>query len=158
VSFNHGDLTFSFNGQTIIVNGNTYTLEGRTLVLWLPLHQYQNVKVEDLILSAGDSCSSGLSRNNVVISKVTSDELANTGGNDDGNTPNDIVIAPDCKSVQLRAERANSGNGRVYTISTKITDASGNTRTVTSTIKVRRNPFQEAVDSGTKYTVTGNCP
>ena len=158
VSFTHGDFTFSFNGQTITINGNTYTLEGKTLVLWIPNHQYQTVSVNDLIASATDGCDSGVNRADVVISRVTSDEPANTPGNDDGNTPTDIVISPDCKSVQLRAERANNGNGRVYTITSKVTDAAGNTTTVTSTIPVRRNPFQAAVNSGPQYTVNGSCP
>jgi len=162
VSSTHNGYTFSFNGQAITVtNGGqsvTYTLDGKTLVLWLPLHQYQVVTVNDLIESAGDACDSGVNRNNVVITQVTSDEGQNTPGNDDGNTVNDIVIAPDCKSVQLRAERANSGNGRVYTISMRVTDAAGNPQVVTSQIKVRRQPLQAAVDSGTQYTVTGSCP
>ena len=47
----------------------------------------------------------------MVIDKVTSDEIEN--GNGDGNTMNDIVIAGDCKSVQLRSEREGNGDGRV---------------------------------------------
>jgi hypothetical protein len=161
-SFTHGDFSFSFNGQTMTITNdgqsNTYTLEGKTLVFWTPFHQYQTVNVNDLIQSAGDSCDSGVNRDDVVISQVTSDEPANTVGSDDGHTLTDIVISPDCKSVQLRAERAGSGNGRFYTITSKVTDAAGNITTVTSTVRVRRYPFQAAVDSGPQYSITGSCP
>ena len=61
----------------------------------------------------------------MAITSVSSDEPDNAGG--DGNTINDIVIAGDCKSVQLRKERMGSGNGRVYTITLTVTDSGGNT-------------------------------
>ena len=44
----------------------------------------------------------------------------------DGSTLNDIIIAADCKSVQLRSERDGDGDGRVYTITFNVCDASGN--------------------------------
>jgi large repetitive protein len=161
VSFTHSNITFSFNGEniTITTNGNavTYPLNGKTLTLWTPTRQYQTVKVADLIASAGDSCNTDLSRNAVVISKVTSDEADNAAGNGDGNTVNDIVINPDCKSVQLRAERADNGNGRVYTITFSVRDSAGNVKTVTSKINVFRN-LSPVVDSGAQYTVTSSCP
>ena len=93
----------------------------------------------------------------VTIAKVTSDEADNSGG--DGSTINDIVIAADCKSVQLRSERISSGNGRVYTLTFKVTDSSGNVGTATATVTVP--PSQNgspAVDDGPQYTVLGGCP
>ena len=70
-----------------------------------------------------------------------------------------IVIAADCKSVQLRAERDGNGNGRVYTITLQVTDASGNVSTATAKVTV---PHSEtgaaAVDDGPQYTVLSNCP
>jgi hypothetical protein len=161
VSCTHNGFTFAFNGQTITIsnNGNSasYTLVGKTLTLWLPLHQYQTVTVADLVASAGDSCDSGITRNNVVITQVTSDEVQNASGNNDGNTVNDVVIAPDCKSVNLRAERNTSGNGRVYTITMRVRDAAGNSKIVTSKILVP-NGSLNVVDSGTQYTINGSCP
>jgi hypothetical protein len=47
----------------------------------------------------------------------------------DGDTLKDIVIATDGKSVNLRVERVESGNGRVYTIHMAVTDRSGKTGT-----------------------------
>jgi hypothetical protein len=46
-------------------------------------------------------------------------------GDADGNTTNDIVIAADCKSVQLRSERNETLNGRVYVITLRVHDAAG---------------------------------
>jgi uncharacterized repeat protein (TIGR01451 family) len=157
VSFTHGGFTFLFDGSSVTINGTTYPLEGKTLVLWTPTHQYQTVKLVDLIAGASDSCDTGIDLNDAVITSVTSDEVQNAPGLGDGNTVNDIVIAADCKSVQLRAERDNNGNGRVYTITSRVTDAQGNGHTVTSQIKVRRF-LQPAVDSGAQYTITGSCP
>ena len=82
---------------------------------------------------------------------MTSDEIEN--GNGDGNTLNDIVIAPDCRSVQLRAEREGNSNGRVYTITFKVSDGY-NTKTVTAKVVVPHNIGQTPVDSGVHYTVS----
>lgn len=55
--------------------------------------------------SVSDNCSS-LSVGDVVIEKAPSDEPDNAPGPLDGNTTNDIVIAGDCKSAQLRSAEA----------------------------------------------------
>ena len=65
--------------------------------------------------SASDAEDGNLT-NSVVIEKVTSDEPDNAPGGGDGNTSNDIVIAGNCKSVQLRSERDENKNGRVYAV------------------------------------------
>ena len=75
-------------------------------------------------------------------------------GNGDGNTHNDIVIAPDCKSVQLRVEREGNGNGRVYKITLKVKDASGNVTTAVRQVLVPKSGIT-ATDSGVHYTVNG---
>jgi hypothetical protein len=161
VSFTHEGRTFSFNGSTITITINgrssSYTLNGRTLVLWTPTHQYQTVNVADLVASASDDCDSTVNLGKVVISQVTSDEPEDIPGNGDGNTLNDIVIGANCKSVQLRAERDGNGNGRVYTITFRVRDASGNTKTVTSKLNIFANSFN-VVDDGPHYTVNGSCP
>jgi hypothetical protein len=160
-SCTHEGYTFSFNGQTLTYTYNghsySYTFSGKSLVLWAPTHQYQTVKVADLIADAGDSCATTLSRSNVVISQVTSDEPENMAGGGDGNTLNDIVIAPDCKSVQLRAERDGNGNGRVYTITFKVSDGY-NTTTVTSKLKIFSYSLNVVDDGAAGYTVNGTCP
>lgn len=134
----------------ITVNGNTPTL-------WSPNHKYQTFSVTDFVTAATDSCNTSLGVGSVVISQVTSDELENSNG--DGNTLNDIVIAADCKSVQLRAERDGDGDGRVYTITFKVTDSSGNVGTATATVMVPKSQGSgPAIDSGVHYTVNGTCP
>ena len=93
----------------------------------------------------------------MTIASVSSDEPDNSGG--DGNTINDIVIAGDCKSVQLRSERMGGGNGRVYTITFKVTDSSGNVSTATAKVTVPHSQNgAAAVDDGPAHTVLSSCP
>jgi len=144
--------------QTVTVVDDTVpviTTNGQTLSMWPPNHQYQTFQVTNFVTGASDNCG-GVSLNDVVIEKVTSDEIEN--GNGDGNTTNDIVIASDCKSLQLRAEREGNSDGRVYTITFKVTDASGNVGRVTANVVVVHNPGETPVDSGVHYTVNGSCP
>jgi len=71
----------------------------------------------------------------------------------------DIVIAPDCKSVQLRSERKGNGNGRVYKITFEVTDSSGNVSTATAIVTVpKAQNGDPAVDDGAQYTVNSACP
>ena len=133
------------------------TTNGQAITLWPPNHKYETIKVSDLVTSASDNCDASVGLGGVVISKVTSDELENSGG--DGNTLNDIVIAPNCKSVQLRSERMGNGNGRVYTITFKVSDASGNVSTATAKVTVPKSQNgAAAVDDGPHYTVLSGCP
>lgn len=133
------------------------TTNGQTITLWPPNHKYATVKVTDLVASAIDNCDASVGIGSVRITSVTSDEPNNSGG--DGNTTNDIVIAPDCKSVQLRSERMGSGNGRVYTIAFKVGDALGNTSTATATVTVPKSQNgSAAVNDGPHYTVLSGCP
>ena len=111
----------------------------------------------DFVASVTDSCGTSLGVSDVVISQVTSDEPENSGG--DGNTLNDIVIASNCKSVQLRSEREGGGNGRVYTITFRVQDASGNVATATATVTVPKSQGSgPAINDGPHYTVISICP
>lgn len=135
----------------------TITLNGQTPSMWSPNHKYQTFRVTDFVTSVTDSCTTALGIGSVVISQVTSDELENSVG--DGNTLNDIVIAGDCKSVQLRSERDGGGDGRVYTITFRVRDSSGNATTATARVVVQKSQGSgPAIDSGTHYTVNGGCP
>jgi hypothetical protein len=127
--------------------------------MWPPNHTYQTFNVTDFVASASSSCDASVDINDVVIQKVSSDEPENSAGAD-GNTLNDIVIAPDCKSVQLRRERDGSLNGRVYTITFKVTDSFGNSATATVKVYVPINNNGTAVDDGAAagYTVNSLCP
>jgi CSLREA domain-containing protein len=119
-------------------------------------HSYRTFTISQMVQSATDDCDGNVI-NNVVIEKATSDEVENSPGPGDGNTLNDIVIANDCKSVQLRAERDGTLNGRVYLVTLRVSDSSGNvTRAVYKvSVPVGKAP---AVDSGVHYTVNSACP
>jgi uncharacterized repeat protein (TIGR01451 family) len=144
--------------QTITVVDNeppVIVFNGQTPSMWPPNHKYQTFGVTNFVTSVTDNCDS-IGVGSVYITKVTSDEIEN--GNGDGNTMNDIVIAADCKSVQLRSEREGNSNGRVYTIFFSVADSSGNIGTGTAKVVVRHNPGETAVDSGPHYTVMSSCP
>jgi hypothetical protein len=149
---------YSTCDQTITVVDNeapVIVFNGQTPSMWPPNHKYQTFQVTNFVTSVTDNCDS-IGVSSVVITKVTSDEIEN--GNGDGNTMNDIVIAGDCKSVQLRSEREGNGNGRVYTLFFSVRDTAGNVGTGTTKVVVVHNPGETAVDSGPHYTVTSNCP
>jgi uncharacterized repeat protein (TIGR01451 family) len=144
--------------QSVTVNDTeapTITLNGQTPSMWPPNHAYQTFTTANFISSASDNCDS-LSVNDVYITSVTSDEAENAGGS--GSTVNDIVISADCKSVQLRAERINNGNGRVYTIYFKLKDSSGNFTTASAKVYSPKNQGETPGNDGPQYTVSSSCP
>ena len=145
--------------QVVTVVDNTppvITLNGQTPSMWPPNHKYHTFQVTDFVTGVSDNCDGPISVSNVYITKVTSDEIEN--GNGDGNTLNDIVIAANCRSVQLRAEREGNSDGRVYTIYFSVQDSKGNVGKATAKVVVKHNPGETAVDSGPHYTVLSNCP
>lgn len=145
---------------TLTVGGApVITLTGTMHKLWPPNHQYNTFNISDFVSSASSTCDPMVDVNDVKILNVSSDEPENSSGAD-GNTLNDIVIAPDCKSVQLRAERDGNLNGRVYTITFKVTDQYGNSTTATATVTAPKNHNDTAVDDGPAagYTVISLCP
>jgi len=145
--------------RTVIVQDTiapTITLNSYAPSMWPPNHKYSTFQLTQFVTAASDSCDTTVNLNSVVIEKVTSDEIEN--GNGDGNTMNDIIIAANCRSVQLRAEREGISDGRVYTITFRVTDASGNVGRATARVVVPHNPGETVVDSGVHYTVNGSCP
>jgi len=97
-------------------------LRAEPFFLWPPNHDLRNVAVE---IRIQDRCS-GEDDFDVELLEVRSNESDN--GNGDGNTPNDIQgadIGTDDRNVQLRAERAGGGNGRIYTLIYRVTDGNG---------------------------------
>lgn len=85
--------------------------------LWPPNHKMVSVKVT---ATTSDNCTVTPV---CTITSVTSNEPDNGLG--DGDTANDIVVTGDL-SVNLRAERSGTGNGRVYTVNGQCADAAGN--------------------------------
>jgi hypothetical protein len=123
-------------------------------IMWPPNHQYTTFELDDLIISVEDNCSE-LGLEDVNITKVTSDEAENSTG--DGNTMDDILIASDCKSIQLRSERQGSSNGRVYTIYLELDDGNDNTDSASYQIHVPHNTGNPAIDDGPAFEVYMDC-
>ena len=96
-------------------------------VLWPANHKYVDIEATVVVSDNFDPTPS------VSLVSVTSNEPDNGPG--DGNTVNDIVIEDDFQFM-LRAERAGSGSGRIYTITYLGTDSCGNTATATTTVTV----------------------
>ena len=123
------------------------------ITLSQPNHKYQTVSLNQMVQSAVDDCNGNVA-GTVVIESVTSDEAEN--GEDDGDTLEDVVINPDCKTIQLRAERSGVGNGRVYMITLRVGDSSGNVTRANFKVFVPRGN-QTPIDDGAVYTVNSNC-
>ena len=121
-------------------------------VIWPPNHKYETFVMSDFVLSVDDNCAS-LTINDVYIVKATSGEPEDALGEGDGNTMDDMVIADDCKSIQLRKERQGGGNGRVYTIFLELDDGGGNTGYATCQVQVPHNIGETAIDDGMAYEV-----
>lgn len=147
--------TLTVSAGTPVINLST-----TSATMWPPNHQYKTFNVSDFVSSANAGCGGGDITSSVVIQKVSSDEPEDSASGGDGTTLNDIVIAPNCKSVQLRRERDGLLNGRVYTITFKVTDSFGNTATATVKVSVPITNGGSAVDNGAAagYTVNSSCP
>ncbi|MCH7909570.1 MAG: alpha/beta hydrolase fold domain-containing protein [Candidatus Hydrogenedentes bacterium] len=92
-------------------------------VLWPANH-----KMIDVVVSAGATDLCDLAPTLTLVS-VTNSESDNSSIGGDGNTNNDIQnadIGTADFDVSLRAERRGNGDGRVYTLTYRATDASGN--------------------------------
>ena len=125
--------------------------------LWSPNHTYSTFNVSDLVTSVSDNCDANIGIGSVKIVSASSDE--SDDANADGFTVNDVVIAADCNSVQLRAERKGDGNGRVYVVTLKVTDTHGNVSTATAKVSVPNSQNGNlAIDSGPSFTIISNCP
>jgi hypothetical protein len=99
-------------------------------IMWPPNHKYVEVETVVTVYDAVDSSPT------LTLVSVTSNEPDN--GKGDGNTTNDIVILSDTV-FKVRAERSGAGQGRVYTITYRATDASGNSAEESVTITVPHN-------------------
>ncbi|MEN8226076.1 MAG: S8 family serine peptidase [Bacteroidota bacterium] len=138
------DVTVSDTEPPVI---NTITAP---IVLWPPNHKYVSLSLDDFILSVSDNCTY-LEIDDVIIASASSDEPEDAEGIGDGNTLDDIVIAGDCKSIQLRKERAGDLNGRVYTLYFELTDAYGNEGTASAEVHVPIDIGYAAVNDGMAY-------
>ncbi|HEX5732498.1 MAG TPA: HYR domain-containing protein [Blastocatellia bacterium] len=97
-------------------------------VLWPPNHKMVNVTVS---YTSTDNCGTS-----TCTLSVSSNEPVN--GTGDGDKAPDWIIV-NSNLVQLRAERAGGGTGRIYTITITCTDAAGNSSSTTVTVTVPHN-------------------
>jgi hypothetical protein len=95
-------------------------------MLWPPNHKIVNATVNyNVTAGCGGTTTSRLS--------VASNEPVNGIG--DGNTsPDWVVLGP--HNLELRAERAGAGTGRIYTITISSKDTFGNAASKTVTVRV----------------------
>lgn len=149
-----GDLTRMANLTVNVTPSKAAVITLKPFVtLAPPNHDYRTLTVNQMVQSATDDCDGNI-LGSVVVERATSDETENDDG--DGNTANDIVIGADCRSIRLRAERSGTGNGRVYTVTLKATDSSGNVTRANYKVFVPIGN-QTAVDSGVRYSVNSGC-
>ncbi len=130
-----------------------------SIVLWPPNHEYRSISLDSIVLAVLDNCESILPER-VVLTQVSSDEKEDIlQGGGDGTTLNDIVIAGDCRMVQLRQERAGNRNGRTYTLHLSVTDAAGHSNATEFKIVVPIFLGGDAVadDVSQGYTVQSVC-
>lgn len=103
-------------------------------ILWPPNHKLVTVTAT---VVATDTCDASPT---VRLVSITSNEPDN--GNGDGDTENDIQGAAFGTAdlvFQLRAERRGGGDGRIYTVTYEVEDASGNTSTAQALARVPHN-------------------
>jgi endonuclease/exonuclease/phosphatase family metal-dependent hydrolase len=96
--------------------------------LWPPNHQLESVGLNYTVTdkSGWTSCSVGV---------MSNEPLDGTG---DGDTAPDWLVN-ESRGVQLRAERAGTGAGRVYAITVTCGDASGNSASQNATVRVPKS-------------------
>jgi len=99
-------------------------------VLWPANHKYVDVTATVVVSDNFDP--------NPTVELVSVESNEPDEGLGDGDTANDIVIVDDYHFM-LRAERSGLGEGRIYTITYKVTDACGNEAYATVTVSVPHN-------------------
>ena len=126
--------------------------------LWPPNHRAYIITTSQMVQSVSDACQTTLGLSHVVIEKVTSDEPDDVAGVVDGITTGDIALAANCQAVQLRAERDETKNGRVYVVTLRVTDAAGNTTRRDFTVSVPVTSNGGAAPDAPAHTLTSSCP
>jgi hypothetical protein len=128
----------------------------QTVAMGPPNHKYRTFSIADMVAAVTDGCDATAGVGGVVITRVSSDEAVD--GKGDGHTSSDIMIAGDCRSVQLRSERSGGGNGRVYTVVLQVKDAAGNATQKSVQVMVPASGGSDlAVNDGPAYTVNSSC-
>ncbi|HYV86051.1 MAG TPA: FG-GAP-like repeat-containing protein [Patescibacteria group bacterium] len=117
----------------------TLTLHTDPTTLWPPNHEMIPVHVS---WEALDLCDGSAT---VSLVSVTSSEADDAAGNNDGATTGDIqgaAAGTADSELLLRAERDGKGSGRVYTLTYRAVDRSGNATPALATITVPHDQGQ----------------
>lgn len=114
--------------------------------LWPPRHQFVSVSIDGVTHVEPFS---------ITVTSAFQDEPVDAPGGADGATSPDAVIGG-AGTVDLRAERDERGNGRVYHVSFVATDPFGQACAGTVTIEVPRSQGKNgaAVDDGPRFDAT----
>ena len=119
------------------------TVVASPTVLWPPNHRM--VTVDDTVV-ATDACDPSPA---ILLVAASSSESDDALGGGDGSTTDDVqgasVGTPDV-SILLRAERDGQGSGRVYTLTYRASDGSGNATQASSTVTVPHDMRDVAVE------------
>jgi TolB protein len=113
------------------------SITANPLDLWPPNHQFGQASVSGGSDPDGDQLA-------LAITAVSQDEAVTSRSD---NTAPDARSGSAPGEVLLRAERNPSGDGRVYHLTVRATDASGNTCEGDVTVQVRRHQNVPSVDS-----------
>ena len=144
------DGTMDSNSDTvdIIVIDQTppeITVTATPDILWPPNHEMIEI---NLTVEVSDNCDE---YPNIVLTSVISNEPDN--GKHDGNTINDIQnadVGTEDYNILLRAERSGKGDGRIYTITYTVIDASGNDSMASATVTAPHNKESRCKRTGIK--------
>jgi hypothetical protein len=110
--------------------------------LWPPNHKMISIGIENI--------GTGGLPTTTVITGVSQDEPSNGLG--DGDTACDAVFSDDASKVMLRAERAGSGNGRVYHVTFTATNEQGSCAGVVQVgVPLSKKKGAVCVDEGALY-------
>lgn len=109
-------------------------------------NQLHTVTLADCGVQITDHCMRDIATRGTKITCVTSDE-------EEGHSPDIVILDADAQLLQLRASRDAAGDGRVYTIHFTATDGGGNSTPGTCQLTVPRLRHIPAVDSGPRRPV-----
>ncbi|MBU8898120.1 hypothetical protein KRR26_21105 [Corallococcus sp. M34] len=124
-----------------------------------PASDYRVVTLADCALPAVDNCGGTLSLAQTgTIVRVSSDEAEDALSVLRLVTCDDIQLSADRKSARVRAESALLGDGRVYTFTYEVRDASGNVATSTCEVSIPSPLGGTSTNSGAVYCRGTGCP
>lgn len=134
------------DSMTVTVQDTTppvLALDASPHVLWPANHKLVDVHVTATVTDACDAAPS------IVLVQIINSESDDSAGGGDGNTDDDVqeaTLGADDYDMKLRAERRGKGDGRVYTLVYRATDASGNSAEAQAVVEVPHDTAEHACD------------